>query len=208
VPARPSPTTGPRLTRRGAETRARIVEAAADLVYEQGVAGTTLDQILEASGTSKSQLYHYFADKDALIREVIEEQTRRIVAGQEPDLHRLDSLRGLRRWSRSMVARTREVKGAGGCPLGSLASELADQSDDARDLIAHCFEIWESYLVDGLVVMRERGELDPRALPEDIATAVMAAVQGGLLLAQTTRNARPLELALSMAVGHVERHCG
>jgi TetR/AcrR family transcriptional repressor of nem operon len=52
-----------RLTARGALTRDRIVRAAAGLMYANGVAGTTTDQVIEASGTSKSQLYHYFDDK-------------------------------------------------------------------------------------------------------------------------------------------------
>src|SRR5262245_791887 len=206
MPANRPATRRPRLTRRGAATRARIVESAADLVYRNGVADTSLDEILEASETSKSQLYHYFADKDALIREVISEQTRRILAGQDPELHRLDSMAGLRRWADAMVDRTSSTGGIGGCPLGSLASELADQSEDARELLAHCFDEWEGYLVAGLSAMRERGQLDRRAVPSDLATAIMAAVQGGLLLAQTTRSARPLRLALDMAIDHVRHH--
>jgi hypothetical protein len=43
-------------------------------------------------------------------------------------------------------------------------------------------------------------------VPTDLATAIMAALQGGLLLAQTTRSARPLELALDMAIDHVRQH--
>ena len=53
--------------------------------------------------------------------------------------------------------------------------------------------------------MREHGRLRPDAATHDLATAIMAAVQGGLLLAQTTRSTRPLELALDMAFCHVER---
>ena len=192
-----------RLTPRGAATRVRIVEAAADLVYMRGVAGTSLDDVMEASATSKSQLYHYFTDKDALIREVIALQTERVLAGQQPALRELDSLPGLRRWRDAMVGRNRATGGVGGCPVGSLASELADQSENARELLTRSFQTWESYLVDGLQAMRDRGELAPSADPHDLATAVMTALQGGLLLAQTTRTTRPLELALDMALEHV-----
>ncbi len=196
----------PRLTSRGAITRARIIEAAADLVYARGVGGTSMDDIMAVSETSKSQLYHYFSDKDTLIREVIELQTRRVLEGQEPHLDHVDSFDGLRRWADAVAERSRAAGGVGGCPLGSLAGELADQSENARELLAHCFEIWESYLVEGLRAMRGRGNLTPDADPDDLATAIMAALQGGLLLAQTTRTVRPVELALDMAVGHVARH--
>ena len=72
-----------RLTARGAATKARIVAAAASLVYERGIAGTSLDDVMAATGTSKSQLYHYFADKDALIHEVIKAQLGRIFTAQQ-----------------------------------------------------------------------------------------------------------------------------
>ena len=86
-----------RLTARGALTRDRIVRAAAELMHANGVAGTTMDQVVEASGTSKSQLYHYFDDKDALVTAVIKMQTARVMERHEPHLEQLSSLQGLRR---------------------------------------------------------------------------------------------------------------
>ena len=62
---------GTRLTARGAATRERIVLAAAELMAAKGVAATTLDEVRVASGTSKSQLYHHFAAKEELVREVV-----------------------------------------------------------------------------------------------------------------------------------------
>ena len=61
-----------RLTRRGRETRERIVSAAAELIFERGVAETTLEDIRAAAGVSGSQVYHYFEDKQALVRAVID----------------------------------------------------------------------------------------------------------------------------------------
>ena len=69
-----------RLTSRGAATRERIVAGAAALIYEGRVASTSLDDIMAATRTSKSQLYHYFADKDALVLEVIRRQLDQIIA--------------------------------------------------------------------------------------------------------------------------------
>jgi TetR/AcrR family transcriptional regulator, transcriptional repressor for nem operon len=62
----------PGLTPKGERTRARIVEAAAGLIYEGGVAGTTLDDVRATAEVSGSQLYHYFADKDELVQAVID----------------------------------------------------------------------------------------------------------------------------------------
>src|SRR5262245_23466795 len=178
-------TMAPRLTKRGAATRARIVEGAAELMYERGVAGTSLDDIMAATGTSKSQLYHYFSGKDALVLDVIRSQLARIIAGQEVPLRELRSWAGLVRWCDQVVASTRATSGVGGCRLGSLASELADRSEMARHVLAGCFAEWEGHLSDGFAVMRDEGELCDDADPAALATAVMAALQGGLLLSQT-----------------------
>ena len=193
-----------RLTARGAATRARIVAGAASLVYERGFAGTSLDDVMAATGASKSQLYHYFADKDALIREVIRAQLGRIMAAQEAaGLHDVSSWESLQRWCDHFVIATRTTQGAGGCPLGSLVGELADQSEPARRVLAQCFAEWQSYLSEGFTAMRDSGELAAKADPAELALTIMSALQGGLLMAQAMRSARPLELALNMALQHM-----
>ena len=193
----------PTRTARGIATRARIVEAATDLVRAHGVANTSLDAVLAASNASKSQLYHYFAGKDDLVLAVIQRQTECVLAAQEPLLKKFNSLAGLRRWRDALVELSGQNDGAGGCPLGSLVPELAESSAKSRALLAEGFKRWEAYLVAGFTAMRARGELKPSAEPADLATAVLTALQGGLLLAQTMRSTRPLELALDMALQHV-----
>src|SRR5690349_2713789 len=68
-----------RLTAKGARTRARIVEEAAALIHERGVAGTTLEDVKAAAEVSGSQMYHYFPDKDDLVQAVIDYQADAIV---------------------------------------------------------------------------------------------------------------------------------
>jgi TetR/AcrR family transcriptional repressor of nem operon len=193
------------LTARGATTRARIVNAAADLIYEHGVDRTSLDEVMAASGVSKSQLYHYFADKDALVLEVIARQTERVLDAQQPHLETLDSLPALKAWRDAIVRLNRGTRGKG-CPLGSLASELANDSEPARKRLARGFAMWQHRIEQGLTKMRERGELAALADPQELALALLSAVEGGLLLAKTTLSSRPLEIALDMAVDHVAKH--
>src|SRR5579863_5340761 len=193
------------LTARGAATRSRIVNAAADLFYEHGADRTSLDQVMAASGVSKSQLYHYFADKDALVLEVIARQTERVLDAQQPHLAAMDSLPALMAW-RDAIVRLNRATGGKGCPLGSLASELANESEPARKRLAGSFAMWRDHIEQGLARMRERGELAASADPQELALALLSAVQGGLLLAKTTHSNRPLEIALDMALDHVTRH--
>lgn len=190
------------LTAKGAATRSRIVEAAANLFYERGVDRTSLDDVMAVSGVSKSQLYHYFADKDALVLAVISAQTGHVLAAQQPHLGALDSLGALQAWRDMIVQRSIDV-GLMGCPLGSLAGELANEFPSAREQLAAAFAAWLEQIEKGLSAMRDRGELAPSVDPHELALAVLAAVQGGLLVSKTTRSNRALEAALDMVLDRI-----
>lgn len=194
---------GRQRTTRGEATRARIVENAAGLVQARGVKETSLDDVLKASGTSKSQLYHYFADKDALIDAVIALQIDRVVGIHAAHLAGVDTIAGLMAWRDATLAITRSLDCRGGCPLGSLADELSEISEAARATLAEGFASWQAAIEAALYRIAARGELRRDLDPADAALAVLAAVQGGLLLTKTTRSIRPLEQAFAMAIDYV-----
>ncbi len=198
--ANPSPR---RLTRKGQETRQRIVNAAADLIFEQGAAHTTIEDVRAAADVSSSQLYHYFDDKPALVRAVIEHQTDTIVGGQET--FDLSSLDGLRAWRDRVIEHQRELNCNGGCPIGSLGSELAETDPEARAQVAEGFTRWEATIQSGLREMHARGRLTPDTDPDTLALALLAALQGGLLLTQIERDTKPLEAALDAMLELVAR---
>jgi TetR/AcrR family transcriptional repressor of nem operon len=195
---------GARLTARGAATRDRIVLAAAELMAAKGVAATTLDEVRVASGTSKSQLYHHFAAKEALVREVITYQAAVVLERQSRLLRGVSSFAGLRRWRDAVLQRNVLRSGAYGCEIGTLAAELSDTDEAAREALAGHFATWERMLADGFRRMRDNGMLRADADPVTLSVAVMAALQGGYLLAQTTHDAEPMRVALDMALAHVE----
>ncbi|GIH79100.1 TetR/AcrR family transcriptional regulator [Planobispora longispora] len=187
-------------TARGRRTRERIVVGAAGLIERQGVEATSLDQVLAAAEASKSQLYHYFADKQALVRAVIAWQAASLVEGVEEGLSRIDSWASLDAWFETLVAHQQAMDCHVGCPIGSLAAELADTDEAARQDLARAFDSWAAHLRTMLDRLRERGLLTPGLDTEQPAYAVLAMIQGGLLLAKTTRDPERLRAAL-VAVG-------
>jgi TetR/AcrR family transcriptional regulator, transcriptional repressor for nem operon len=193
-----------RLTKRDATTRARIVETASHLMYRKGVTATTLDDVREQSGTSKSQLYRHFPDKDALVQAVIGLRSAEIMAREEERLQELDSFRGLELWRDALVRNNELQNGAYGCALGSMANELSDSNDEARVLLDETLRQWERLLVDGFERMRTSGVLRDDVDPQKLAVGMMAALQGGYLLAQAARDATPMAVALDMAIEHVK----
>jgi AcrR family transcriptional regulator len=184
----------PRLTPKGERTRARIVEAAARLIYERGVAGTTLDDVKAAAEVSGSQMYHYFPDKDELVQAVITHQAD-VIAGSQRQAD-LGSAEGLTAWRDMVIAQAGSSRGKGGCPLGSLAGQLAETDKRARALLASGFEEWEAAIGEGLRRLHDTGHLPGGTDPDALAVTLLATLQGGLLLAQVQRDARPLETAL------------
>ena len=183
----------PRLTPKGERTRARIVAAAARLVYERGVASTTLDDVRAAAEVSGSQLYHYFSDKEELVQAVIDYQADAIVGNQrQADI---GSAGGLEAWRDMVIAQAKSTGARGGCPLGSLGGQLAETDPQARAQLAAGFERWSATISDGLRALHAAGRIPAGIDPDDLAVTLLAALQGGLLLAQVQRDARPLETA-------------
>jgi TetR/AcrR family transcriptional regulator, transcriptional repressor for nem operon len=184
----------PRLTAKGGRTRARIVEAAARLIYERGVAGTTLDDVKASAGVSGSQMYHYFPDKDELVQAVISHQAD-VIAGNQRQAD-LGSAEGLRAWRDMVIAQARSGGGKGGCPLGSLAGQLAETDPHARTLLAGGFGQWQAAIGEGLRRLHRAGQLPDGTDPDALAVTLLATLQGGLLLAQVQRDTRLLETAV------------
>ncbi len=187
-------------TVKGRETRERTVRVAAQLVAERGVAGTSLDDVCAHARISKSQLYHYFADRDDLLRAVARTASDEVVGGQAELFTQLDTIQGLRAWADALVALQHARHARGGCPIGSLAGQLAERNESARRELLDGLERWEAAIRDGLERMEARGELRADADCAALAQRVLAAIQGGLLLTQIRRDPDQLRCALNGAL--------
>ena len=190
-------------TARGRETRGRILSSAAELIHVRGVHGTSVDDVLVASGTGKSQFYRYFGSKDELVREVLHYQVQAWLKRSRPLLARLDTWRGFEDWFNGIVAFQKGRSFVGGCPVGSLAAEMADADRTLRLDIAEAFRTRRHFVAMGLTKMKERGEMVESADPEALSEFVLATIQGGLLLAATEKDGKVLRHALDQALAHL-----
>lgn len=190
-------------TAKGRRTRAAIVDAAAKTMYSRGVAGTTIDDVLAASETGKSQLYHYFSDKSDLVDAVIARQLELVLAAQ-PLLAHIDSIEDIEAWAREVVCAHEVPGGPFSCPLGSLAAELKNDPAYLPALNA-AFRQWEAPLERGLRVMTERGDLDVTTDPAGCAAMLIASLQGGMLMARIAGDVTPLRDTIGVAVDSIRR---
>ena len=178
------------------------MERAAGLVAERGVEGTSLDEVLAAAGASKSQLYHYFADRDELVAAAVGRRCAQVLGELTRALGDVATLAELE-VALAAFAAGYEQQGLPGCPIGSLASEVAERNDGARLQAAAAFDAWQGLFSDALERMRERGELRVDASPRTLATALLASIEGGLLLSQTRKSAASLRIAMEAGLAYV-----
>jgi TetR/AcrR family transcriptional regulator, transcriptional repressor for nem operon len=191
-------------TRKGLATRARIVSAAARLMFERGVANTSVEEVRNAARVGGSQISHYFRDKRDLTRQVIASRRADVVAFHtESRLGALDSLEDLQAWADACIADIDTVYRKGGCIYGSLAGELIDSDDEVRDDLAAGYDQWLELFETGLAAMRRRGDLRREADPRHLAASLVVAHQGGAMLTHATDDAEPLRVAVNAAVDYV-----
>ena len=187
-------------TERGRRTRRRIVTAAAQVVAEKGALGASLDEVGARAAASRSQLYHYFDDKTDLLRAVAQTTNDAVLGAQEDLFASLGTWAGLVCWADALVALQEERGGKGGCPIANLLGQLGERDDDIRAVLADGFDRWEASIRAGLAAMVASGELRADTDPDWLAASTLASVQGGLVLSQARRDARPLRRALDGAL--------
>jgi TetR/AcrR family transcriptional repressor of nem operon len=201
-----TPTAAPppyKLTSKGQATRARILEQAAELIYTKGVHATNNEQLRRAAGVSGSQLNHYFPTKESLVLAVIAWQAERVLTFHRGErFARFDNLDAFRAWADFYVRYERAYQE--GCSLGSLASEIIKTDLDVHDELASAFDQWRDIFRDGIERMQQLGRISAEADPTQLANLLLAAFQGGMLLAQVARDIAPLKDALQTAIDYVQ----
>jgi TetR/AcrR family transcriptional regulator, transcriptional repressor for nem operon len=189
------PTTG-----KGRLTRQRIVAAATEVVAEKGALRASLDEVGARAPASRSQLYHYFDDKNDLLRAVAEATNETVLGGQEELFAHLGSWDGFVQWADALVAYQYGSRGPGGCPIANLLGQIGEHDDGIRVVLASGFDRWEAAIRAGLAAMADAGDLRPGTDVAWLASSTLASVQGGLVLSQARRDPLALRRALDGAL--------
>jgi AcrR family transcriptional regulator len=188
-------------TAKGAATRSRIIDAAAQLIHERGIASVGINDVRAASSTSHGQIAHYFPDGRAeLLRAVVERQARQALDDQGPELQALDSWESWQRWRDHLLAVHTARGAAGGCPLGSLVPQLAENDPDAARLMEAGYDTWAAAFERGIAAMRRNGDLAADTDARQLAAAILSLTQGGLVLMQASRSVERLRQSLDAAL--------
>jgi TetR/AcrR family transcriptional regulator, transcriptional repressor for nem operon len=188
---------------RGAETRLRIIRAAADLFHKQGVGATSPDQVIEASGTGKGQFYHYFKSKEGLVHEVLQTYLEDIAKGTAPLSYEINSWEDLERWFFSNVELQKRYRMTRGCPFGTIGNEVTENDELIRQDLSLIFEIVKNKLAAFFLKEKAKGQLSQDANEERMADFCIATMQGAMLLGKVKTNSQTVETTVREAVAHL-----
>lgn len=193
------------LTETRTSRRDRIVEAARRLFFEQGYVATGIAQILQESGANSGSLYHFFPTKEDLLVAVLEVYRQMLdTAVVAPAMERASDpieqvfavLHGYRLLLEATEFRL-------GCPIGNLGLEIANSHPQAVRLVAENFDGWVEAVAS--MIRRAAGRLPAGIDPDDLATFVLATMEGAVMLARSHRSLDPFDAAVSHVRDYFER---
>ncbi|MCW2520622.1 MAG: transcriptional regulator, TetR family [Mycobacterium sp.] len=187
-----------KLTPKGRATRQRIVDGAAEEIRVNGAVATTLEDVMSRTGTSKSQLFHYFPNgKDQLLLAVAEQEAARVISDQQPHLGQLTSWAAWQRWRDVVVERYRTQGPL--CPLSTVMSEIA-RTPGAQAVTSTLIDRWRTEIELGVRAMQAQGKIDAGTDASRAAAALLAGIQGGVLVLMNTGDLSYLEAALDVGI--------
>lgn len=191
---------------RGAGTRLRIIEVAADLFHKQGVHATSPDEIIEASSTGKGQFYYYFKSKEGLVHEVLQTHLEAIRTGAARVNYEINSWQDLEQWFQAHIDLQKRFNMTRGCPFGTVGNELTENDGLIRQDLTLLFEIMKNKLATFFVKEKAKGRLSKDANEQHLAAFCVAAIQGAMLMGKIERNSQPVEVAVREALLHLKRY--
>lgn len=193
-----------RLTAKGRATRDRIVRAAAELILTEGLSKFNLENVRRVATVSGSQLAHYFADKNALLRAVIRRQIGVVLDfHRQPALRDLGSFDDFERWIQLNVRYLRRIGYVGTPTYHALTAQLAKSDTTTRDALAAGYWEWIKLLEQAIQRMKDNGILIAAADPRELALVIVSVHQGGGILTFTYRQEWPLADAVRFAVNYL-----
>jgi AcrR family transcriptional regulator len=189
------------LTVKGLATKQRIIEGAAEYLRGGDPGDVTLDEIRAITGTSKSQIFHYFpAGKEELLLAVARHESQRVIDDQQPHLGNLTSWAAWLRWRDAVVARYR-AQGRN-CPLGTLMAQVGG-TPGAHEVIVILLAQWEAHVRHGITQMQAAGLVRPALDAERTAAAFIAGIQGGVQVLRSTGSTRHLEATVDTLIDYL-----
>lgn len=188
---------------RGEKTRLEIIRAAADLFHARGVAATSPDDIIEASGTGKGQFYHYFKSKEGLVHAVLQNYIAQIRGGDSPFSFEIKDWADLERWFLTHLELQKKFNMTRGCPFGTIGTGITDKDELVRQDLNLIFEIMRNNLTTFFATQKALGRMRAETREEQLAEFCIATVQGAMLMGKIKRSGDSVLQTITTALNYL-----
>lgn len=182
---------------KGEATREKILAAAAELIHRKGFGATSINDLLAETGLKKGCLYFHFSGKDALGLAILEKARAGFLTFLDAALSGgATPGERLTNFLDEIIKSQKEMGFVGGCIFGNTALEIGDIESNFTSFIEKVFEEWGEKLQIVIAAAQDSGEVR-RDLTADVLTGHMvAAIEGGIMLARLKKDEKPLRDAL------------
>ncbi|OHD64090.1 MAG: hypothetical protein A2176_08590 [Spirochaetes bacterium RBG_13_51_14] len=178
--------------KKGAETRARIIDAAINLINRKGFKDTSIQDIIDATGVKKGNLYFHFPSKDELGCSLIREAGERYFQYLSESIKSSDPRGKIADILAAVLEHNRGRGFIGGCIFGNTALEMSDTGEQYAAIIREIFTRWERILAHLLRESKAQGDLPAGIKPEPMARYIIAAMEGSIMMARLHKREEPI----------------
>ncbi|MEQ8350992.1 MAG: TetR/AcrR family transcriptional regulator [Leptospiraceae bacterium] len=185
------------------DSRTRMIEGALDLFHRQGVNATSVDQILAASNTGKSQFSYYFKNKDGLILAVLQYLHELIRSGQTPTGYDINTWDEFDHWFQQYIDFQRSVDFQRSCPLGTIGTDIPEGKELLRQEVQSFLEWSRGRLSRFFAERKAADEMVPGVDPDSLADFCISIMHGGMLLTKMKRSSDMFEHAAFEALNYI-----
>jgi TetR/AcrR family transcriptional repressor of nem operon len=172
---------------KGELTRKRIVEAAAPIFNQHGYEGSSLNALMEATGLKKGGIYRHFASKEELAAEAFDYTWE--AAWKARLLHvdeKANGIEKLKQLIANFIERRSPVPG--GCPVLNTAVDADDGNPILRARVGKALRSWIGRLQAYVEEAQQRRDAKPDVDPKEVATLIVASLEGALMMSRIQRN--------------------
>ena len=178
-----------------AETRSQIVQAGLEQLTEKGVTATGIDQVLKMVGVPKGSFYHYFANKEAFLLEVVDAYGSYFA--RKLDKHftnrRRRPLSRLQAFIDDAEAGMQRHQFRRGCLIGNLGQEVSVLSDALRQRVEEVLQDWEQRLAQCLKEAVDAGQLAEDCDVEAESSYFWTGWEGAVMRARLKQDTAPMK---------------
>ncbi|WP_273266997.1 TetR/AcrR family transcriptional regulator [Flexistipes sinusarabici] len=189
---------------KGEVTKNKIMEAAVKLIFQKGIEATSISDIVKETGVAKGSIFFHFPDKQTLVSKALMQYENKFFIFLEQSLTGNTPGEQLINFFENVSKAHKKKNYAGGCIFGNTALEMADKNEIFTGIVSNVFKKWVKHIGKVIEEAVKTGEIRKDIKPDVLASTIVAALEGGIMLSRLEKSGEPLEKTICTFVKMLE----